>query len=91
MPSLARSVPKPLKVPSLARSVPKPLKVPTVRTAEDRQKKGLNRRVELSKVSEVTPRVESKVSGIRRQCVSDIEIKNNWLTVHMFHFPRKQL
>ena len=25
MPSLARSVPKPLKVPSLARSVPKPL------------------------------------------------------------------
>ena len=27
MPSLARSVPKPLKVPSLARSVPKPLKV----------------------------------------------------------------
>ena len=28
MPSLARSVPKPLKVPSLARSVPKPLKVP---------------------------------------------------------------
>ena len=29
MPSLARSVPKPLKVPSLARSVPKPLKVPS--------------------------------------------------------------
>ena len=27
MPSLARSVPKPLKVPSLARSVSKPLKV----------------------------------------------------------------
>ena len=30
MPSLARSVPKPLKVPSLARSVPKPLKVPAL-------------------------------------------------------------
>ena len=30
MPSLARSVPKPLKVPSLARSVPKPLKVPSL-------------------------------------------------------------
>ena len=28
MRSLARSVPKPLKVPSLAHSVPKPLKVP---------------------------------------------------------------
>ena len=28
MPSLARSVPKPLKVPSLTRSVPKTLKVP---------------------------------------------------------------
>ena len=27
MPSLARSVPKPLKVPSLARSVPKPLSI----------------------------------------------------------------
>ena len=30
MPSLARSVPKPLKVPSLARSVRKPLKVPSL-------------------------------------------------------------
>ena len=30
MPSLARSVPKPLKVPTLARSVPKPLKVPSL-------------------------------------------------------------
>ena len=30
LPSLARSVPKPLKVPSLARSVPKPLKVPSL-------------------------------------------------------------
>ena len=30
MPSLARSVPKPLKVPSLARSVPKPLKLPSL-------------------------------------------------------------
>ena len=30
MPSLARSVPKPLKVPSLARSVPKPQKVPSL-------------------------------------------------------------
>ena len=30
VPSLARSVPKRLKVPSLARSVPKPLKVPTI-------------------------------------------------------------
>ena len=30
MPSLARSVPKSLKVPSLARSVPKPLKVPSL-------------------------------------------------------------
>ena len=30
VPSLARSVPKPLKEPSLARSVPKPLKVPTL-------------------------------------------------------------
>ena len=30
MPSLARSVPKPLKVPSLARSVHKPLKVPSL-------------------------------------------------------------
>ena len=30
MPTLARSVPKPLKVPSLARSVPKPLKVPSL-------------------------------------------------------------
>ena len=30
MPSLARSVRKPLKVPSLARSVPKPLKVPSL-------------------------------------------------------------
>ena len=30
MPSLARSVPKPLKVPSLARSVLKPLKVPSL-------------------------------------------------------------
>ena len=30
MPSLARSVPKPLKVPSLARSVPKPLKIPSI-------------------------------------------------------------
>ena len=30
VPSLARSVPKPLKVPSLARSLPKPLKVPSV-------------------------------------------------------------
>ena len=30
MPSLARSVPKPLKVPSLARSVPKPLKIPSL-------------------------------------------------------------
>ena len=29
-PSLARSLPKPLKVPSLARSVPKPLKVPSL-------------------------------------------------------------
>ena len=29
-PSLARSVPKPLKVPSLARSVPKPLKMPSL-------------------------------------------------------------
>ena len=30
MPSLARSLPKPLKVPSFARSVPKPLKVPSL-------------------------------------------------------------
>ena len=30
MPSLGRSVPKPLKVPSLARSVHKPLKVPSL-------------------------------------------------------------
>ena len=30
MPSLERSVPKPLKVPSLARSVPKPLKGPSL-------------------------------------------------------------
>ena len=30
MPSLARSVPKPLKVSSLARSVQKPLKVPSL-------------------------------------------------------------
>ena len=30
MPSLARSVPKPLKIPSLARSVHKPLKVPSL-------------------------------------------------------------
>ena len=30
MPSLARSVPKPLKVPSLALSVPKPVKVPSL-------------------------------------------------------------
>ena len=30
MPSLARSVPKPLNVPSLARSVPKPLKLPSL-------------------------------------------------------------
>ena len=30
VPSLARSVPKPLKVPSLARSVPKLLKVPSL-------------------------------------------------------------
>ena len=30
MPSLTRSVLKPLKVPSLARSVPKPLKVPSL-------------------------------------------------------------
>ena len=30
MPSLARSVSKPIKVPSLARSVPKPLKVPSL-------------------------------------------------------------
>ena len=30
MPSLSRSVPKPLKVPSLARSVQKPLKVPSL-------------------------------------------------------------
>ena len=30
MPSLARSVPKPLKVPSLARSVQKPLKMPSL-------------------------------------------------------------
>ena len=30
VPSLAHSVPKPLKVPSLARSVPKPLKVPSL-------------------------------------------------------------
>jgi hypothetical protein len=30
VPSLARSVPKPLKVPSLARSVQKPLKVPSL-------------------------------------------------------------
>ena len=30
MPSVGRSVPKPLKVPSLARSVPKPLKVPSL-------------------------------------------------------------
>ena len=30
MPSLARSVPKPLKMPSLARSVAKPLKVPSL-------------------------------------------------------------
>ena len=30
MPSLARSVPKPLKVPSLAHSVLKPLKVPSI-------------------------------------------------------------
>ena len=37
MPTLARSVPKPLKVPSLARSVPKPLKVPAVKTAEIRR------------------------------------------------------
>ena len=35
--SLARSVPKPLKVPSLARSVPKPLKMPTVRTVNSRR------------------------------------------------------
>ena len=34
MPSLARSVPKPLKVPSLARSVPKPLKVPSLARSE---------------------------------------------------------
>ena len=30
VPSLARSVTKPLKVPSIARSVPKPLKVPSL-------------------------------------------------------------
>ena len=30
MPSLARSVPKSLKVPSLPRSMPKPLKVPSL-------------------------------------------------------------
>ena len=30
MPSLARSVPKPLKVPSIARSVTKPLKIPSL-------------------------------------------------------------
>ena len=59
VPSLARFVSKPLKVPSLERSVPKPLKVPTVRTAEIRQKKGVNRRVESFFLSEKNLRVES--------------------------------
>ena len=42
VPSLARSVPKPLKVPSLARSVSKPLKVPTVKTVTSRQQKNID-------------------------------------------------
>ena len=68
--SLARSVPQPLKVPSLARSVPKPLKLPTVRTAEIRQKKGVNRRVESFFLSEKNQGVESLLSETRQNSVS---------------------
>ena len=60
MPTLARSVLKPLTVPSLARSVPKPLKVPTVRTVKIRQKKGLNRGVESFFLSEANFVVECR-------------------------------
>ena len=42
VPSLARSVHKPLKVPCLARSVPKPLNVPTVKTPELQRQLGLD-------------------------------------------------
>ena len=70
MPSLARSVPKPLKVPSLARSVSKPLKVPSLarsvpkhlkclRTAVYRQKKGPNRRVDSTSMSQLRVRVDN--------------------------------
>ena len=46
VPSLARSVPKPLKVTSLARSVPKPLKVPSLaRSVPKPFKWGMWRRV----------------------------------------------
>ena len=36
-------------------------------------KKGPNQRVESSKVSEITPRVESKVSDFQHECVLTIE------------------
>ena len=39
VPSLALSVPKPLKVPSLARSVSKPLKVPSLVVNDDEMMK----------------------------------------------------
>ena len=67
---LKKKIKKPLKVPSLARSVPKPLKVPTVRTAEIRQKKGVNRRVESFFLSEKNRRVESWLSETRQNSVS---------------------
>ena len=44
MPSLARSVPKPLKVPSLARSVSKPLKMPSLARSVPKPLMGGSRR-----------------------------------------------
>ena len=75
VPSLACSVPKPLKVPSLARSVQKPLKVPTVKTANFRQKKGLN------------PGVESQLVSHRWTCVELISVTLSTIAIIFSKVP----
>ena len=62
-----------------------------VRTAPIRQKKRPNRRVESLKVSEITPRIELKVSDFRHECVLHNVNLKIWLTVHMLQFPHQRV
>ena len=85
VPSLARSMPEPLKVHSLARSVQKPLKMPTVRTARIRQKNGQNRPVDSTLVSGAGYCVEFFLSDFRQFSVLIMAKFNRKVVVFQIH------